>query len=348
MTLPGLATSTTGSAHSVSTSAVAISTLTSQSYSSSPLTTIQTIIESSFMTSVLRSTSTTAPVVAASSTSATPSTSLVATSQQMSSPSVTKSEGTFFSHHRNLVIILSSVLGVLGLLLIVGIIVLIVRYRRQQAPFGPRGASPIDDEEIASWRRSEQEKRHEGPPPEHKAAVREVPRLPIEHHTGWTWATTASSGSIHTVTSPFPDSPTYLATAPNARAGLTDETIPGEDPFITPPKRQNSRLSKFPPGHSRHRSRRSSFSAKSMLSAQGHSRGSSDEKAKDMSPTWYEAYDAPSGAQGAYLKEIDLGIDSPRTSIFADFASGGLSPRPKSVTRTMTWERSDDIGRAIA
>lgn len=258
------------------------------------------------------------------------------------------SNGTPSSHNRNLTIILASVLGFLGLLLVTGIILLIARYRRQQAPFGHRGATPIDDEEIASWRRSEQEKRQDQPP-EHKAAIREVLELPRQHHSGWTWATTASSASIHTMPSPFPDSPSYIATAPNARAGLTDETVPGADPFITPPKRHNSRLSKLPPGHSRTRSGRSSFSAKSMLGSPGHNRVSSDLKATERSPTWYDSYDDPGGSQGAYLKEIEAGIDSPRMSMFDDLNSGGLSPRPKSVARTMMrWERTDDIGRAIA
>lgn len=80
-----------------------------------------------------------------------------------------------------------------------------------------------------------------------------------------------------------------------------------------------------------------------------HNRVSSDLKEKDRSPTWYDSCDDPGGSQGAYLKEIEAGIDSPRMSMFDDQNSGGLSPRPKSVARTMMrWERTDDIGRAIA
>jgi hypothetical protein len=110
------------------------------------------------------------------------------------------------------------------------------------------------------------------------------------------------------------------------------------------------------------------MSAKSLWS-NGHSQGSSDVKAKGDAPAWYDSYDDrpvyPSAHlkamddgvepqydkrpayNRAYLKEMDLGIDSPRTSVlFDDLESGGLSPRPKSVVRG--WERSDDIGRAIA
>ena len=56
------------------------------------------------------------------------------------------------------------------------------------------------------------------------------------------------------------------ARAPNARAGLTDESVPGDDPFIPSLKRTPSRLSKLPPNlnmgrrghHARARSSRSS------------------------------------------------------------------------------------------
>jgi len=58
-------------------------------------------------------------------------------------------------------------------------------------------------------------------------------------------------------------------------------------------------------------------------------------------------YDERPAYNRAYLKEMDLGIDSSRTSILLDnLESGGLSPRPKSVVRG--WERTDDIGKAIA
>jgi hypothetical protein len=344
MSLPRSVAAVTGSTNTISVAVIPVSTLMSQTYSPIPSVEIKTIVESSLMTSASSASRATA---AATSTLATSSASLGNPSQPMSSSSATSSYITQSSHNRNLVIILSSVLGFLGLLLVAGLAVLVFRYRRGQTPFGHRGASPIDDEEIASWRRSEQEKRLPSPLSEHRAAIREVPELPLAHHSGWTWATTASSGSIHTIPSPFPDSPQYIATAPNARAGLTDETVPGEDPFITPPKRHNSRLSKLPPSHSRNRSGRSSISAKSMLGAQSHHRTSSDLKARDRTPAWYDNYD--DSVHGAYLKEIG-GIDSPRMSkdMFDDLTSGGLSPRPKSVVRTMTWERTDDIGRAIA
>lgn len=338
MTLPGVA-STAGASNTISVSAVTLSTLMSHGYSSLPLTTIQTIVELSFMTSATVSAS-------SSSLSATSSASPQLSAQQMSS-----SASTTLTHHQKLVIILSCIFGFLGLLLIAGMVVLIIRYCRQQPPFSHRGASPIDDEEIASWRRSEQEKRQPDLPSEHKVAIRDMPALPHQHQAAWSWATTPSSGSIHTIRSPFPDSPSYVATAPNARVGLTDETIPGAVPFIPPPKRRNSRLSKLPHSHSRTRSRRSSFSAKSMLSAQGHNRVSSDLKMSDRAPVaWYEVHDDPLDSQGgACLKEIGMAIESPRISVFDETTpSGGLSPRPRSVVRITTWERNDDIGRAIA
>ncbi|KAI1635181.1 hypothetical protein F4809DRAFT_651363 [Biscogniauxia mediterranea] len=47
-----------------------------------------------------------------------------------------------------------------------------------------------------------------------------------------------------------PDAAAVLARAPNARSGLTDETVPGDDPFLPSPKRHPSRLQKTPPGGS--------------------------------------------------------------------------------------------------
>jgi hypothetical protein len=108
------------------------------------------------------------------------------------------------------------------------------------------------------------------------------------------------------------------------------------------------------------------MSAKSLWS-NGHSQGSSDLKAKGEVAAWYDSYDDRLVYQSAhlkgmddgvepkyneqpaynraYLKEMDLGIDSSRTPVLLDNL-GGLSPRPKSVVRG--WERTDDIGRAIA
>lgn len=64
-----------------------------------------------------------------------------------------------------------------------------------------------------------------------------------------------ASSSSHPILQP--PLPALVARAPNSRTGLTDETVPGADPFLPPLKRQSTRLSKAQ-GHARTKSRRSS------------------------------------------------------------------------------------------
>ncbi|KAF8867020.1 hypothetical protein BDZ45DRAFT_667015 [Acephala macrosclerotiorum] len=325
-----------------------LSTTTVQA--SSQRTTVNTINVLSFMTSSSAASTTSR----ATSTTSSPN----ETSLSMSSSSAT-SQPTKISH-QTLIIILSAVFGSVGLILLGGAIFLLYRFSQGRTPFRHRGASPINDDEIESWRSGRE--KQPIPPPDHGPAIREVASLPL-HTPAWTWA--ASSTSIRTVSANMSDFPSVIAypeplsvvaKAPNARAGLTDEALPGADPFITPPKRQSSRLSKAPPGHARTKSRRSSISAKSMWSVR--ERSSSDLKGKDRYSTWYDQdpkskerqstwYDQDDEVVSSHMR-TDNGSSSPGISDFFDgVPSGGLSPRPKS--RPRLWEVSrEDIGRAIA
>lgn len=77
-----------------------------------------------------------------------------------------------------------------------------------------------------------------------------------------------------------------------------------------------------------------------------HNRASSEQKASDY--PWNPNFDNSIGGEDSYMKEMGT-IGFPRFSTFDDTtAAGGLSPRPQAVTRLNTWERRDDIGRAIA
>ncbi|CZR60884.1 uncharacterized protein PAC_10780 [Phialocephala subalpina] len=349
---PAASSTVTITASIISTTPLSATTV----QASSQRTTVNTINVSSFMTS-----SSTAPTTSgAASTTLSPN----ETSVSMSSSSAT-SQPTKISH-QTLVIILSVVLGFVGIILLGGAIFLLYRFSQGRTPFRHRGASPINDDEIESWRRSGREKLPISPP-NHGPAIREVTSLPM-HSPAWTWA--ASPTSIRTVSGNFsdhhsipnhsviayPEPLSVVAKAPNARAGLTDEALPGADPFITPPKRQSSRLSKAPPGHARTKSRRSSISAKSMWS--GRERSSSDLKRKDRHSTWYDQdpkskerqstwYDQDDEVISSHIR-TDNGSSSPGVSDFFDgVPSGGLSPRPKS--RPRLWEVSrEEIGRAIA
>ncbi len=164
----------------------------------------------------------------------------------------------------------------------------------------------------------------------------------------------------------MPDSPAFLAKAPNSRVGLTDETVPGAYPYIPPIKRQPSRLSKQPPGHSREKSRKSSTSAKSSWSLDGRLRGSIDTNVQDRISTWYDPY--PEAKEGRIQprtttwydpedetvsqspENIENGSSTPGTSIFNGLeVTGGLSPRPKSRVSSRRWGdgEKEEIGRAI-
>jgi hypothetical protein len=247
--------------------------------------------------------------------------------------------------NRTLVIVLSSVLSVVGLLLILGAILICRRRRKGRFPFFPRGASPIDDDEIATWKVPKNEKgplpgaggaavsaatagaigaagatvvmvgaaggrqsssdgtRSSGPnsgasSPRRSnggivshaksastTSIKKPPSVIVYSNArgvgGYRHSTDNSSPRSHgsydagpatglsgktSFDKVLPQTP-IQAKAPNARAGLTDESIPGDEPFIATPRTKPSRLSKLPPGfspsqrraHVRTRSSRSSF-----------------------------------------------------------------------------------------
>jgi hypothetical protein len=89
----------------------------------------------------------------------------------------------------------------------------------------------------------------------------------------------------------MPATPSFLAKAPNSRAGLTDENVPGAYPFIPPVKRQSARLSKPPPGHCRSKSGRSSKSARGVWSYAGGAGPNTESRTNDGMRTWFDAED---------------------------------------------------------
>jgi hypothetical protein len=233
------------------------------------------------------------------------------------------------TQHRDLVVILSVVLGVVGLLVIGAAILLVYRFRQGKSPFRNRGASPINDEEIQSWRQMGSEPKHAHSNSDPRSIVTRqvsIDSIALGQAPGWAPFQTQSA-MVH------PNlPPSALGRAPNARAGLTDETVPGAAPFVKTVKRQNSRLSKAPPGHVRTKSRRSSTSAKSTRSYSGPGRV----------VTWYD----PDTLEAREYRDGDHMSNSPGTSIWDGHSPGGLSPRPKSQLRQ--WEKEDEIGRAIS
>lgn len=259
-------------------------------------------------------------------TTTTPTPPMPSDSSQQSAASTT---GSSADGNRTLVIALTVVFAGLGVVLIAGLAVWYHRYRRKRVPLFDRGITPVDDEEIESWKISPEERAEKHVPsvatktsltitvprssesnarslrpsttgrdgPAAKAASDPLPpttpikRSPssviVYQHQGSSSSpaipgyrrseelspgSTASScglaGSRYGRASMDRDVPQtpILARAPNAREGLTDQSIPGDEPYIPLPKRQPSRLSKNSPqitsprlAHTRTRSSRSSL-----------------------------------------------------------------------------------------
>ncbi|KAI0165648.1 hypothetical protein GGR57DRAFT_497120 [Xylariaceae sp. FL1272] len=167
--------------------------------------------------------------------------------------------GGNLSGHDTLVIVLSAVFGFIGLALLVIGGIWCARTRRRK--LFNRGITPINDEEIASWKvpqgeEKELEVERYTTRPSHgsKGSTSSTKRATTIQYSGRPSAEVpVSSRSFvsHKYSMEFPLSPpeavAVVARAPNARSGLTDETVPGDDPFITLPRRQPSRLQKIPP-----------------------------------------------------------------------------------------------------
>lgn len=190
------------------------------------------------------------------------------------------------SSNRTLVITLSTVLSAVALFLVVATAFACFRVKHGRLPFILRGISPINDEEIESWkRRAGDEKFTSSPNAQHSSgedsprSLRKAPSV-IVYHTPAYPSGPEDSGSIYNNqgrprSHTYSHSPSYpphahtlsggsakhsldlppaavLARAPNSRPGLTDETVEGDDAFIPAQvRRQGSRLSKK---HSRSRS----------------------------------------------------------------------------------------------
>jgi hypothetical protein len=300
--------------------------------------------------------------------------------------------------NRNLVIILSTVLSVAGVLIIVAAVLICRRYRKGRFPFFTRGVSPIDDDEIATWKVPRNEKgllpddeaagggavvagaaaatmagagavtrnsRDSGRGPSHgkhasTSSIKKPPSVivyanpqgqggyrrssddssPRSFVSAMDSSVARSPGQKMSFDKILPQTP-IQAKAPNARVGLTDESIPGDVPFIPSAKRQPSRLSKIPTGlspsqrrhHVRTRSSRSSTRSFGDYAYSASDLGISARHSHDYVPRSY-THNAVNNWQAYSSASIP-----PRLS-FSDESviNGNLSPRPLF---------DHEIGRAI-
>jgi hypothetical protein len=256
------------------------------------------------------------------------------------------------SSRKTLIIVLTTTIP--SILLIALAAFLYHRIRRRRARFRNRGITPIDDEEIESWkvnrtRSLEAEEKLPGTP---KSAISEPRPAHQSHHTNTSLGSVKSSSVIvyqnRVSEEQLPFSPVrakqsidipptpVLARAPNSRPGLTDETVRGDNAYVNIKRTPSARLSKNnPPRHARtksSRSTRSSFGANtrreqwySQTPEQNSPRQSADIYSKSAPASRRATISTPAARQGFRDDELPL---------------TGLTPRPPVV-------HSSDIGRAI-
>lgn len=189
------------------------------------------------------------------------------------------------ANDQTLVITLSTVLSVVGLVIIAISLYLCLRNRRRRLKLFNRGVTPIDDDEIATWKvnRGFEEKGGDRYTTRNSTTSnrthRKAPSNSVIQYQGHVRPSIDASPQsplsfIGKQSLDIPQTPqtAVLARAPNARFGLTDEIVPGDEPFVTSPKRQTSKLYKAPPNanHIAHRTRVSRSSrASSFRSTDG-------------------------------------------------------------------------------
>ena len=144
-------------------------------------------------------------------------------------------------------IIVGCIVGALLLLAILGLLCCcLIRSRRKRK----RSVTPVAEREVESWKSPINPGRHYSnytPAQRGNIPMEQSPTVPLmaaaatEHHRAN--HSQAPSLSQHPAMrqgpeNPFvPVPPSPRRTAPNSRAGLTDGTVPGADPYITPERR---------------------------------------------------------------------------------------------------------------
>ncbi|KZF26280.1 hypothetical protein L228DRAFT_235375 [Xylona heveae TC161] len=143
----------------------------------------------------------------------------------MSSTTTESSGGGSSDGKRNLTIILSVILGMLGIAIISTILWIALRCMKKK-PLVRRSITPVDDAEIEAWRKG-------------FAGEGSRPAKVMHSSTNSSSTASTSNGLPPAWTEKLPQPPP-VALAPNARVGLTDADQPGAAPFVLPPRRQSS------------------------------------------------------------------------------------------------------------
>lgn len=303
-----------------------------------------------------------AAALSSAGTQSSPSSSSSGSSSNVNSNSSDNgsNNGSNQSGDRTTVIVLATVMSVVGCLLIGVALWTFMRCRRRRSKLFSRGITPIGDDEIETWKGQRTEKGQEmdaemnsptqdgrtqgqgHQKSESTTSIKKPPSVIVYARKSEEWSPRSPTmpdypfskmsldGGKRSFEKELPMTP-IQARAPNAREGLTDEAIPGDEPFVSSPKRRGSRLSKgtrYPhQSHSRSKSNRSSSSLH-RLGDRVFGYESDDYR---PSHEFYPGHSRVSSSQ-----------EPPRLSLSEDWptgSGGGLSPRP--------FVRAEDIGRAI-
>jgi hypothetical protein len=250
---------------------------------------------------------------------------------------------------RTLTIVLATVIP--GVALVALLAVLCVRFQRKRKTLiFKRGITPINDDEIESWKTDRNDEKVPIPDSQaqsqysHKAStsvasVQKPPSVIVYQNNGISRSSAEfdarclhhqKGSSVDSIQSPV------LARAPNARPGLTDDTVQGDEAFVPQVKRQPSRLSKHQSSTARHG--RSKSARNSMAKDQWYGFDSEHHSLppRRSAESFPRTFANPSNHKRVYSSASN----PPRTSFDSeDVNLGGLSPRPLI--------RKSDIGRAI-
>ncbi|KAI0538289.1 hypothetical protein GGR58DRAFT_307164 [Xylaria digitata] len=248
------------------------------------------------------------------------------------------------SGHDTLVIVLSTVFGIIGVVLIALVAFWFLRSRRRHRLFN-RGLTPIGDDEIATWKVSrgdEKETEAYGARPSH-VSKDSTGSARIQYQRGTSRPSTEAGvtprsfiKNSFSIDLPRAPEAAAFARAPNARTGLTDETVPGDEPFVPQLKRKPSRLQKLPPDTPKNLSRGNSRANSRTRASRSHSHPENWQSSPDSSPTG--SRDATS--RGGHSRFYSSSSIPPQISSAADKEMfGGLSPPPS--------QRRDVIGQAL-
>lgn len=262
---------------------------------------------------------------------------------------------------RTTAIVLGTVLSVFGCLVVAAVIWTYIRCSRKRSRLFNRGITPIDDDEIETWKGHRREKDMEDSLPQTPApaqvrfdtrshqkqestsstkkpasvivyARRSEEQSPRSPYLPGHFPQLSFDGGKTSLDKDLPFTP-IQARAPNAREGLTDEAVPGDEPFVPGPKRRASgRLSKTSRtprlAHMRSKSSRSSSSLHNLGGGGGFFTGYDSDGYRAS----HEIYPTPSRVSSDVPPRLSLSDDWPT-------GSGGLSPRP--------FIPAEEIGRAI-